>query len=177
MSDQIKLKPIQEADGSRLIAMNIASRSFHSPWVAPPATEEEFAAYFSKIRDQRTIGYAILTPPDDIVGIVNLNNVVWGSMKGAALGYYASAAYAGTGLFRKGLAAVIDHSFREEGLHRLEANIQPGNFRSLRLVERLGFSKEGFSRKLLFIDGDWRDHERWAILAEDWEQRRREYLP
>jgi ribosomal-protein-alanine N-acetyltransferase len=69
------------------------------------------------------------------------------------------------------LAQVLDFAFGELGLHRLEANIQPGNARSIALVERLGFRKEGFSPRYLKIDGDWRDHERWAILAEDREKR------
>jgi ribosomal-protein-alanine N-acetyltransferase len=69
---------------------------------------------------------------------------------------------------REGLAKVIEHAFREMGLHRLEANIQPGNEASRALARGLGFQKEGYSPRYLQVDGDWKDHERWAILAEDW---------
>jgi len=68
----------------------------------------------------------------------------------------------------KGLAEVITRAFRVHRLHRLEANIQPGNEPSRRLVERLGFNREGFSPRYLKIGGRWRDHERWAITREAW---------
>ena len=67
-----------------------------------------------------------------------------------------------------GLASVIGQAFGKLGLHRLEANIQPGNAASIALVRRLGFRREGYSTKYLKIGGRWRDHERWAITKEDW---------
>ena len=54
-----------------------------------------------------------------------------------------------------------------EALHRVEANVQPANQRSVRLLQVAGFAREGFSKKYLYIDGDWRDHERYAMLREN----------
>jgi ribosomal-protein-alanine N-acetyltransferase len=67
----------------------------------------------------------------------------------------------------EGIRLVLRHAFGAQGLHRIEANIQPGNVASARLVERIGFRKEGFSPRYLKIRGRWRDHDRWAILAEE----------
>jgi ribosomal-protein-alanine N-acetyltransferase len=72
----------------------------------------------------------------------------------------------------RGLRAVLEIVFSDLGLHRVEANIQPANRRSINLVRRLGFEKEGFSPGYLMVDGEWRDHERWALRAENWPGRR-----
>jgi ribosomal-protein-alanine N-acetyltransferase len=70
------------------------------------------------------------------------------------------------------LQLVLARAFDEMELHRLEANIQPGNHRSIRLVQRAGFVREGFSERYLQIGGQWRDHERWALRAEQWRRLR-----
>jgi ribosomal-protein-alanine N-acetyltransferase len=69
---------------------------------------------------------------------------------------------------REALDLVIAHAFGPLRLHRLEANIQPNNLRSIALVRGLGFSYEGFARRYLKVGGLWRDHELWALLKEDW---------
>jgi ribosomal-protein-alanine N-acetyltransferase len=68
---------------------------------------------------------------------------------------------------KEGLRLVLRYAFRELKLHRLEANIQPDNIPSLALVKSCGFRKEGLSPRYLKINGEWRDHERWAILADE----------
>lgn len=99
---------------------------------------------------------------------MNVNNIVFGALRSGYLGYGAFASHAGRGLMTEGLRAVLDAAFGDLALHRVEANIQPTNHASVDLVRRLGFEREGFSRRYLYVDGDWRDHERWALLGEMW---------
>lgn len=82
--------------------------------------------------------------------------------------YYAGARYAGLGYMREAVSVMLKYAFERLRLHRLEANIQPGNNASIAIVKSLGFVREGFSRRYLKISGRWCDHERWAIIAEDW---------
>jgi ribosomal-protein-alanine N-acetyltransferase len=102
------------------------------------------------------------------VGVINVNEIVHGAFRSAYLGYYVFVPRAGQGYMSEGLALALRWAFRELRLHRLEANIQPGNEASRALVSRFGFRREGFSRRYLKVAGRWRDHERWALLVEDW---------
>lgn len=90
-----------------------------------------------------------------------------GNFRSAYLGYFAFEPFAGRGYMREGLGLVLRHAFGAQRLHRIEANIQPDNVRSAKLVEGIGFRREGFSPRYLKIRGRWRDHDRWAILAEE----------
>ena len=101
-------------------------------------------------------------------GVAELGQIVHGAFKNAYLGYYAGAPFAGRRYMTEGISLVLDHAFNRSRLHRVEANIQPDNVASIALVKRLGLTREGYSRRYLKISGRWRDHERWAMLAEDW---------
>ena len=161
------------SDAAQFIDAVRASRSLHRPWLDLPDTSGRYAAYLDRAdRDDQATAGAV---PDQVVGLVgvaNISNIVRGGLQSGYLGYGAFASHAGRGLMAEGLRAVLDAVFGKLRLHRVEANIQPGNARSIALVRRLGFEKEGYSRRYLLIDGDWRDHERWALLAEDWARRR-----
>jgi ribosomal-protein-alanine N-acetyltransferase len=100
-----------------------------------------------------------------IVGVINITNIVLGVFRSGYLGFYVFAGFERQGLMHDGLGAAVRHSFDKLKLHRLEANIQPGNAASIALVKSCGFSKEGYSPRYLKIAGRWRDHERWAIRA------------
>lgn len=145
------------------------SRRLHRPWLKAPETSEQFREFLQRTRGVRHISLFVCSNESvELAGVVNLNEIVRGLFHSAYLGYYAFEPFAGQGLMREGLALVLDRAFGELGLHRLEANVQPGNRRSRQLVEGLGFRLEGFSPCYLKIGGRWRDHERWAILREEW---------
>jgi ribosomal-protein-alanine N-acetyltransferase len=156
-----------EADKDDYIAAVRVSRSLHHPWLELDDTGEGFSSYLQRyaLEDQRA--YLVRDVRSNaLVGFVNANNIVFGAFRSTFLGYGAFAGGEGRGLLTEAVGLAITDLFHEVGLHRVEANIQPGNKRSIRLVERLGFRKEGLSPDYLFIDGAWRDHERWALTSE-----------
>lgn len=155
-----------------------ASRLLHAGLVEPPSTVAEYRAYLRRARRNSQESFFVASLDDDgLVGVINVNDIVLYSLRSGSLGYYAFAPYAGRGLMRAGLRLVIARCFGALRLHRLEANIQPHNERSIRLVESFGFTLEGLSRRYLKIGGRWRDHQRWALLAEEWRPAGRRGVP
>ena len=162
---RIYLRRVGQGDQTELLALAEAGRPLHAPWLAPPRTERAFAAYLQRTQRQDHEGLLVcLRSNDEIAGVINVNDISRGPSLSATLGYYVAASRAGQGYMAEGLELVKRFAFRELGLHRIEANIQPGNARSIALAQRCGFRREGIAKALLFIDGAWRDHERWAAL-------------
>lgn len=150
-----------------LLALVKASRRSLRPWVAPPATRAAFDAYLRRTRRATERAFLVCRLEDRaIAGVINVSQIFHGNFRSAYLGYYAGAPFMRQGYMSEGLRLVLRHAFGVVGLHRLEANIQPENRASIRLVRRAGFRREGFSPRYLKILGRWRDHERWAITAE-----------
>jgi ribosomal-protein-alanine N-acetyltransferase len=163
---RVVLRAPVAADVSELARLGRASQALHRPWVYPPTTARALTRWLEAAGPTRVRLVVCRRADGAIVGVVNLNEIVRAAFQSAYLGYYAFQSHAGQGYMTEGLGLVLRHAFRRLGLHRLEANIQPGNRASLGLVRRLGFRKEGFSPQYLKIGGRWRDHERWAIVRE-----------
>jgi [ribosomal protein S5]-alanine N-acetyltransferase len=147
------------------------SRRLHGRWTRPPATLDQYRAFLRRARKASSACHLVCTDDGELAGVINISEIVRGAFCSGYLGYYSFTPHAGRGWMRAGLAAVIRLAFRKYGLHRLEANIQPENERSIALVRSLGFALEGYSPRYLKIAGRWRDHERWALTVETWRAR------
>ncbi|MFE6778251.1 GNAT family N-acetyltransferase [Streptomyces sp. NPDC057702] len=161
------IRLLGRGDEGEFTARARESVALHRPWLFPPATPERFAYYVDRLEEPERAGFVVCErATGQLAGYVTINNIVGGAFQCGALGYGAFAHAAGRGLLGEGLGLVVDHAFGPLGLHRLEANIQPGNARSIALARRTGFRREGLSPDFLYVDGAWRDHERWAITSD-----------
>ncbi|WP_028812994.1 GNAT family N-acetyltransferase [Streptomyces flavidovirens] len=165
---RVALRHFSHADADEFTARARESRTLHHPWLFPPEQPAAYASYAGLLIDDPTrAGYLVCERSDGrIAGFININNIVGGGFLCGALGYGAFAHAAGRGLMSEGLGLVMDQAFGPLGLHRLEANIQPANKASIALVRRAGFRLEGYSPDFIYVNGAWRDHERWAITTE-----------
>jgi ribosomal-protein-alanine N-acetyltransferase len=169
---RVYLRTPIRGDRNEFISLMRASRSFHSPGATAPTDDERFAAYLVDARRADFEAILLCRSEDDaILGFFNLSQIVRRGFQSAYLGYAVGKPFAGQGYMRDGLELVLRHAFQTLRLHRIEANIQPTNASSLALARGAGFRREGFSPRYLKIGGRWRDHERWAVLAEEWRGR------
>jgi ribosomal-protein-alanine N-acetyltransferase len=164
---RVYLRPPGPDDREEFLTRVRQSRMLHRPWDYPPRDDEAFLAYLERCGTSIDASLVCRREDDAIAGVMNLSNIVLLGFRSAALGYRAFEPFAGQGYLAEGLHLVLRRAFGELRLHRLEANIQPGNTRSIALVKAAGFRLEGYSPRFLKIGGRWQDHERWAILAED----------
>jgi [ribosomal protein S5]-alanine N-acetyltransferase len=149
------------------------SIELHRPWTYPPADAPSYRRLLERNRGDDFFALLARRIDDNaIVGLFELSGIVRGGFMNAYLGYWAGGPFAGQGYMREGMQLALRFAFSDLRLHRVEANIQPANKRSLALARAAGFRREGFSPRYLKIGGRWRDHERWAILADEVRSRR-----
>lgn len=166
---RVYLRPPRQADEFEFVALMRDSRAFHKPWASAPTDPARFAAYLQDSSRPDFEAFLVCRIADDqLLGFFNVSQITRGSLQSAYLGYAAAERFAHQGYMREGIELVLRAAFLELRLHRLEANIQPGNAASIALARGAGFQREGFSPRYLKIGGRWRDHERWALLADDW---------
>lgn len=165
MTRKVAIRPVESADQHAFTSAARRSRQLHRPWASVPCDDSAFERYLLRFDGKHNFGFVVvLAQSQELVGAVNLTNVVYGHFRSGYLGYFAFKGYEGRGYMKTGLSLVVRHAFRKLGLHRVEANIQPNNVASIALARSCGFSKEGYSPAYLRIGGKWCDHERWAVV-------------
>ena len=167
-NDAVSIRLLRSNDRDAFLAMVRESRALHRPWAYPPERADQFDELLSRCSREYFACFVVIDDASgDIAGVFNISQIVRGSFQSAFLGYYGSARHAGKGLMRDGLQLVLDYAFGPLSLHRIEANIQPGNAASIALAIGAGFRLEGYSPRYLLIGGQWRDHERYALTADE----------
>jgi len=171
----VELRPLRLRDASAWREARSRNARWLRPWEATtPVSETDVPTSYGSMvrrlraeaRDGRTMPFA-LTYEGTFIGQVTVGGIARGSLLSAYIGYWIDERYAGRGIMPTAVALATDHCFFGAGLHRVEINIRPENAASLRVVEKLRFRAEGLREKYLHIDGAWRDHLTFALLAEE----------
>ena len=171
---KVFLRPPKPADFREFSALTKASRARYRGFVRNHESRKAFTDFIRRSRRDDACGFIIRRCADGvIVGSMGLFNIVRLHVQAAFVGYAIGTPHAQQGYATEALQLVLRFAFRKLRLHRIEASIQPHNAPSIALVKRAGFAREGLARREVKIGGRWRDHERWAILAEDWRPLRR----
>lgn len=177
-SQTVALRFPTESDRDAFVALRQSSRAHLKPWepippsgldlYSPAAFDRELEMHNTD-REQRWL--VIERTTNTIAGRIALTNIERGPFQNGRFGYWCGVGFEGKGLMTQALTLAVQHCFTPAnqgglGLHRVCANIMPTNIRSRALLQRVGFVKEGFSEKYLQIQGQWEDHERWAMTIE-----------
>ena len=172
----IFLRPPRQGDWEAWAILRQSSREFLVPWeptwsrdaLTRQAFRRRVRAYDTEWRDGASYGFLIFRRADEeLLGGVTLSNVRRGVAETASLGYWIGAPNARQGYMTEALVASLDFAFERLGLHRVEAACLPSNVASKGLLLKGGFTQEGYTRRYLRINGEWRDHLLFAILRED----------
>jgi ribosomal-protein-alanine N-acetyltransferase len=175
----ISLRPIRVRDAGEWTAVRQRNMAWLRPWDAtqPPGASRGPQSFRSMAREMerqakqgRMLPFVVTYAERSkrpIVGQLTVSGITFGSAGWANMGYWIDQGYAGRGIIPTAVAMAADHCWFTLGLHRIEIAIRPENTASLRVVEKLGFRYEGQRPRFLHIDGDWRDHQVFALNAEE----------
>jgi ribosomal-protein-alanine N-acetyltransferase len=174
VEEPVRLRPLRYREARQWRRLRAANASWLGPWEATsPISEVPLRSYSQMVRELNRQGHAGAALPFGIevdgalVGQLTVGNIIWGSLRCGAIGYWVDRTVAGRGIVPTAVALATDYCLLDLGLHRIEVNIRPENTASLRVVDKLGFRDEGLRRRYLHIDGAWRDHRTFALTVED----------
>ena len=173
---RVALRVPQSSDYHEWAALRHESRSFLEPWEPQWSSDElERAGWRRRVkryREEYEAGSAIAflifeTVQRRLIGGITIGNVRYGVSQSAQIGYWMGERYAGQGYMQDAIRVLISHAFGAMRLHRIEAACIPANARSIRVLEKAGFSREGLLRSYLRINGIWQDHFIYSLIADE----------
>lgn len=174
----LQLAPLRHAHRKQWHDVRRRNAAWLTPWeTTDPTDNPPIMSYGSMIRAHNRDGRAGQSYPwaifrttnatTTLVGQLIAGPVLWGSMRSTSLGYWVDQAHAGQNIVPTAVALASDYLFTRVGLHRIEINIVPSNTASLRVVEKLGFRSEGLRKDYIHINGQWRDHQSFALTKDE----------
>lgn len=169
----VSIRLIRKQDKRRLESLLLGNRDWLRPWEATnPFGPNSFdigaqiRGLLDQYRQQQGIPF-VIEFDNQVVGQLNVSNILYGSVSSAILGYWIAPEFAGRNITPTAVALAIDYLLSIVGLHRVEIDIRPENKASLRIVEKLGLRYEGLKKGFIHINGDWRDHYVFAVTSEE----------
>jgi len=169
------LRPPTDKDRAEFVALRRGSRKFLERWEPIPRAgidpygDTGFDLEMELRETARTRRFLVCRKADGvIVGRLSMSGIERGIQQSCHFGYWMGVAYTGKGYMSEAVRLGLRHAFNTLKLHRVEANMQPTNEASRRVVIAAGLKQEGYSPKYLKIRGRWADHERWAVTREVW---------
>lgn len=163
-------------DYSQWAALRSDSRSFLSPWepvwpaddLTRMAFRRRIRRYLREIKNGTGYPFFVFSPDGDtLLGGLTLTHVQRGVTQSCSLGYWMGARHAGKGLMTAAVRSAVAFAFETLHLNRVEAACLPNNAASIRLLEKVGFTREGYARRFLCIDGRWQDHLLYGMVRDD----------
>lgn len=175
-AERVLLRAPVIGDFGQWMALRGSSRSFLAPWepvwpaddLTKLAFRRRIRRYLREIKNGTGYPFFVFSPDGEtLLGGLTLAQVQRGVTQSAVLGYWMGAPYAGRGFMSAAVRAVVGFAFDNLHLNRVEAACLPHNEASIRLLEKVGFQREGYARKYLCIDGRWQDHLLYGLLRDD----------
>lgn len=169
----VSVRLVRSRDARTLQHELLTNRSWLVPWEATNpegAVSTDMRGGIRRLLQQYRDGAGVpfvMEYDGEIAGQLNVWGIARGSLSSATIGYWVSERFAGKGITPTSVALATDLCFEKLRLHRMEICIRPENAASIRVVEKLGFRYEGFRRRYIHINGDWRDHYAYALTRED----------
>ena len=171
----VYIRLLQLSDEDALVDLRRRNREFLEPWeperskrYAEPETQRaQLGRTVTDAEQDRAYSFGIFTLDDELVGTLNLSNVVRGAWQNATIGYFVDEAHNGRGFATEAIRLAVQLAFTELKLHRVQAAVMPRNPGSLRALEKAGFRHEGKALRYLKIAGAWEDHLILSVTADD----------